>query len=42
MTRFRRSTSEWCFTLDAFRALDWAKVCHQLGLRPSQPNKGAR
>lgn len=42
MTRFRRSTNEWCFTFEAFCALDYGKVCHQLGLRPSKPNKAAR
>ena len=42
MTRYRQSTREWCFTFDAFRALDYGKVCQQLGLRPSKPNKPAR
>lgn len=42
MTRHRRSTNEWCFTLDAFRALDYGKVCQSLGLRPSKPGKPAR
>lgn len=42
MTRYRKSTGEWCFTLDAFRALDYGRVCQTLGLRPSKPHKPAK
>jgi hypothetical protein len=39
MIRFRQSTHEWCMSFDAFRAMDYGKVCAQLGLRPSKPSK---
>ena len=41
MTRYRRSTREWCFTLDAFARLDFGRLCADLGLRPSRPRDPA-
>lgn len=41
MTRYRQSTREWCFDFHTFSKLDFGKVCAQLGLRPSKPNRPA-
>lgn len=42
MIRFRKSSNEWCFDLASFKKLDYGRICHQLGLRPSRPHKSAR
>ena len=39
---YRKSSREWVFTLDAFKALDYGKVCQTLNLRPSKPYKPQR
>ena len=44
--RFRKSSNEWCLSLETFKQLDFAKACKYVGLsateRPARRQRGRR